>query len=84
MIHFHIDATRVHSDGAVGSDEDPEEFSDLASGGAHLATHAAGIARAHARSQIRAGDVATFAVETEWLHFFDPATGAAVRDQLPG
>jgi multiple sugar transport system ATP-binding protein len=84
MIHFHIDAKRVHSDGAAGSGEDQDEFSNLASGGAPLATHAAGIARVQSRSQIRAGDVARFAVETEWLHFFDPATGAAVRDQLPG
>jgi multiple sugar transport system ATP-binding protein len=74
MIHFDIDATPVHSD---------EEFSDLASDDAPLATHAAGIARVQSRSQIRVGEVATFAVETEWLHFFDPATGTAVRDRLP-
>jgi len=79
MVHFHLEAARVHSGDVAAAGEDAQERSDLAAGDAGLPS-AAGIARIDARSGIRAGDVARFAVETERLHFFDAGTGLAIRD----
>jgi multiple sugar transport system ATP-binding protein len=79
MIHFHVQGARLHSGDGAATGEDEEERSDLASGGAGLTSHTAGIARVDSRSEIRSGHAATFAVETERLHFFDPGTGVAIR-----
>jgi multiple sugar transport system ATP-binding protein len=79
MVHFTIAAARVHSEDAAAAGTDVEERSDLASGDAGLASHAAGIARIETRSEIRAGHPARLAVETERLYFFDPQSGAAIR-----
>jgi multiple sugar transport system ATP-binding protein len=79
MVHFHIQAARIHSGDVAAASADAEARSELDSGGAELSIHAAGVARIDSRSQIRTGDVARFAVETERLYFFDPATGAAIR-----
>jgi len=37
-----------------------------------------GVARVSPRSSLKAGTRATFAVETDNLHFFDPDTGFAI------
>ncbi|MBV8942650.1 MAG: sn-glycerol-3-phosphate ABC transporter ATP-binding protein UgpC [Solirubrobacterales bacterium] len=79
MVHFHIDAARVHSeDAAAASEEEEEELVDLASGGSELAARDTGVARVQTRSQVRASERATFVVDTERLHFFDPQSGAAL------
>ncbi len=79
MVHFLVDAARVQSEDAAAAGEDVEERSDLASGEAGLASHAAGIARIESGSQIRAGTTARLAVDTAKLYFFDPADGVAIR-----
>jgi len=80
MVHFQIEAARLHSEEAVASGEDMEEPADLVAGESGLAGHAAGIARIESQSQIRAGGRARLAVETERLYFFDPSSGEAIRD----
>jgi multiple sugar transport system ATP-binding protein len=37
-----------------------------------------GVARTAPRSELKAGSRATFAVDTERLHFFDPDSGSAI------
>jgi multiple sugar transport system ATP-binding protein len=78
MVHFQIDASRVHSEDAAAASEDEEELVDLASGGSELAAHATGVARVQTRSKMNANQRATFTVDTEQLHFFDPESGAAL------
>jgi hypothetical protein len=43
-----------------------------------VAASAEGVARIDPRSAIRARGRAIFGVDTERLHFFDPATGVAI------
>jgi len=76
MVHFRIDASRVHSADAVAASEDQDELADLAA--SELSTRATGVARVSTRSQIREGETARFVVDTERLHFFDPDSGAAI------
>jgi multiple sugar transport system ATP-binding protein len=79
MVHFRIEAARVQSDDAAAAGEDVEERSEFTSGESMLAGKATGIARIESSSQIRSGATARFAVESERLYFFDPATGEAIR-----
>jgi multiple sugar transport system ATP-binding protein len=76
MVHFHIDASRVHSADAAAASEDQDELADLAA--SELSTRATGVARVNTRSQIREGEPARFVVDIERLHFFDPESGAAI------
>jgi multiple sugar transport system ATP-binding protein len=79
MVHFQLDAARVQSDDAAAAGEDLEERTEFAAGDSGLAGKAAGVARIVSSSQIRAGTIARFAVETDRLYFFDPAGGEAIR-----
>jgi len=76
MVHFQIDASRLHSQDAVAAQEDQEEFVDLAA--SELATRATGVARVSTRSRIREGERAQFLVDIDRLHFFDPESGNAI------
>ena len=78
MVHFQIDASRVHSEDAVAANDGREELADLEA--SELATYATGVARVSTRSAIRESQRARFVVDTERLHFFDPASGEAIRD----
>jgi multiple sugar transport system ATP-binding protein len=78
LIHFHTDASRLSSSDArlAGSNEDQDTF-DTGEIGAATAT--SGVARVAARSQIKTDQRATFTIDTNHLHLFDPDTGAAIR-----
>ncbi len=77
MVHFQIDASRVHSADAAAASEDQDELADLAT--SELSARATGVACVNTRSKIREGERARFTVDTERLHFFDPESGAAIR-----
>lgn len=66
LVHFSIDAVRVHAEGA----RDKEE--------AELITSGEGVARVHPRSPIKAGSRARFVVDTPNMQFFDLKSGAAI------
>jgi multiple sugar transport system ATP-binding protein len=69
LVHFTIDARKVREETvAVGADQ----------GEIVAASVAEGVARVDPRSAIRTRGRAVFGVDVERLHFFDPATGAAI------
>jgi len=72
LVHFSIDATRVHPEGSQTTEGD-----ELGASG-ELTSSGAGIARVDARAKVRAGTRATFSLDPERLHFFDPASGEAI------
>jgi multiple sugar transport system ATP-binding protein len=76
MVHFQIDASRVHSADAAAASEDQDELADLAA--SELSARATGVACVNTRSKIREGERAQFTVDIERLHFFDPESGAAI------
>ena len=65
LVHFHLDAPTVDSG-------DPDLLDDLE----HRTLM---IARVDPRSPVRSGDRIELTVDTERLHFFDPATNLAIR-----
>ncbi len=67
QVHFSIDAKRVRGE-AVEEEEEVDE----------LTTSGAGVARVGPHVPVTPGDTMTFAVETESLQFFDPASGSAI------
>ena len=73
LVHFSIDAVRVHVEDA--EDNDLEE---LASEGG-LAVSGEGVARVDPRAHVRVGERVTLAVHAERMHFFDPGSGVAIR-----
>lgn len=68
LVHFSIDAVRVHAEGAREKDEE------------ELITSGEGVARVAPRSPIKAGSRATFTVDTSEIQFFDPESGSAIWD----
>jgi multiple sugar transport system ATP-binding protein len=75
-VHFMVEASAAHTkatEAATGADE---------LGGVPVLSmgtnKSEGVARVSPRSQLKAGDRATFVVETEHMHFFDPDTGLAI------
>jgi multiple sugar transport system ATP-binding protein len=76
QVHFLIDATRASSEdtaAATGQDE-VSSLETLRMGTANTE----GVARVSPRSQVSAGSRASFVVDTDYLHFFDPDTTLAV------
>jgi multiple sugar transport system ATP-binding protein len=71
LVHFSIDAPRVQSEDVRAAEEEHLSASEVTSLGD-------GIALVDARVPVTTGERASFAVDRERLHFFDPATGAAV------
>ncbi|MGH2860276.1 MAG: ABC transporter ATP-binding protein [Solirubrobacteraceae bacterium] len=67
LLHFTIDAHRIH---APGVDEE-REIGEVVAG--------IGVARVEPERQIKPGDRVPLAVRPELMHFFDPATGMAIR-----
>ena len=65
LVHFHLDAPTVDSG-------DPDLLDDLED-------RTLMIARVDPRSPVRSGDRIELTVDTERLHFFDPATNLAIR-----
>ncbi len=70
IVYFHLDAKPVHSENALGRDDDT---------GLSTAMSARLAGRFSASSDVRIGDTIEIAVNTEKLHFFDPFSGLAIR-----
>ncbi len=67
LLHFNLDARRIHAPGV----EDADEVSEAVAG--------IGVARIEPEGQIRHGERVRLSVRTDLMHFFDPATGLAIR-----
>jgi multiple sugar transport system ATP-binding protein len=65
QVHFTIDAKRVRAEGPVETEE--------------LMSSGAGVARVAPHVPAKAGEQIRLAVDVNALHFFDPASGRAVR-----
>jgi multiple sugar transport system ATP-binding protein len=69
FVHFTLEVPRV------GENERIDDAADMVAGADAVD---AGVARVAPRASVRAGERTMFAVDAEWLHFFDPDSGAAV------
>jgi len=73
LVHFGIDARRVHAEEArtaeEGEDMDSSVFSVVGES----------VARVEPRTPVRVGERARFAVQPARLHFFDASSGEAIR-----
>ena len=74
-VHFLLDALPVGEDLLGGGVPDPE---DLARLGQDDGTR--GVAAVGPRAEVQAGKRVTLGLDTEHVHFFDAATGLAIRD----
>ena len=74
-VHFLLKATRVSEDILGGGVPDPEDIARL---GSEDGTR--GVAALGARSEVRAGQTVALGVDVERIHFFDAATGLAIRN----
>jgi hypothetical protein len=63
-----VDARRVHAH----EDQDEKEIAEIVG---------TGIARVPARTPVAVGDRVRLQLTGEGLHFFDPATGRAIRSE---
>jgi multiple sugar transport system ATP-binding protein len=68
LVHFTVDARRVHAH----EDQDEKEIAEIVG---------TGIARVPARTPVAVGDRVRLQLTGEGLHFFDPATGRAIRSE---
>jgi multiple sugar transport system ATP-binding protein len=66
LVHYTLDAHRVHAH----ENADEQEIADIVGGG---------IARVPARTPVAVGDRIRLLLSGDGLHFFDPATGIAIR-----
>lgn len=75
MVHFDVDASRVVT-------EDTKALAKDAGVADVVAAHGTSrfVASFAPRSRVRPGDDIEVVVDTERMHFFDPTTGAAIRD----
>jgi multiple sugar transport system ATP-binding protein len=71
LVHFSIDATRASSEEVRAAAEGELDESEVTSAGE-------GIAVVDSRAPIKAGERASFAVDAERIHFFDPDSGLAI------
>ena len=70
LVHFSLDATRVSGEGRDDQDADLTV--------AAIDIVGEGVARVEPRARVDAGEVATFRVYPERLHFFDPVSERAI------
>jgi multiple sugar transport system ATP-binding protein len=78
LIHFHLDASRVHTSSVLGADESEPGAGGLGVGELGASEMSSGVARVEPTSKIRVGGRAVFVVDTERLKLFDPATGTSI------
>jgi len=79
LVHFHVDAQRVHAEPAPGEVGDAAELSPGDDAGElGQAARSASVARLDPRSRVKPGDRVTFAIDPTRVHFFDPGTGKAI------
>ncbi len=71
LVHFSLDATRVSGEGRDAEDADLTM--------AEIDIVGEGVARVEPRARVQAGEVATFAVYPERMHFFDPTSELAIE-----
>ena len=90
LVHFHVDARRVREEeelrGQLGPAQGPAAAGAEGPGAGVqpegeivAAAVAGGVARVDPRAAVRPHAPAVLEVDVERLHFFDPATGAAIR-----
>jgi len=79
LVHFHIDAERVHSD-AAESEEGDDLREATGSGSAPAALRQAAVARLDPRAGVKPGERVTFLLDTTRIHFFDASTTEAIWD----
>ncbi|HET8787293.1 MAG TPA: TOBE domain-containing protein, partial [Actinomycetes bacterium] len=75
VVHFDVDAPKVVTADTKLLDKDAHTED--------VPTHVEGtkfVAAFAPRSRVRVGDQVEVVVDTERMHFFDPETGAAIRD----
>ena len=78
LVHFQLDVQRFGDEPTVlARGDDPPEPPDRRR--APRPAQPAGVARVNPRARIQPHGRTVLAVDTERLHFFDPATGAAIR-----
>ena len=70
LVHFRLDAQRVHSEDAIGA--------ELAPGGGDLDVSGEGVARVEPSRAPAVGERVRLGVDPLQLHFFDPDSGAAL------
>jgi multiple sugar transport system ATP-binding protein len=78
LVHFHIDASRLHSSDARIGIEEEAETEGLGSGEIAVSTMSAGVARVPPTSEIKADEKAVFLVDIDRMHLFDPESGEAI------
>jgi multiple sugar transport system ATP-binding protein len=81
LVHFRIDANRVQTADAIAVD-DSAEADALGMGELGSSSLNVSVARVEPTSEIKAGERATFVVDTDRLHLFDPATSEAISAPL--
>jgi multiple sugar transport system ATP-binding protein len=75
LVHFHLDAPRVHAEPAEVDEDDAD---DPEAGVLGQAARAEGVARLDPRASTKRGECVSLGVDTASIHFFDPATSAAI------
>ncbi|MGH9298187.1 MAG: hypothetical protein ACRDZP_09490, partial [Acidimicrobiales bacterium] len=81
LVHFRIDASRVHAVVQSAGAVDPEDQeTPLTEGELGTAAMTVAVARVEPTSMIKAGERAVFAVDIDRLQLFDPESGKAIRD----
>ena len=78
LVHFRIEAPRVHTVDAVSVGDGGAEADALSQGELGTSAMNESVARVEPTSRIRAGERAAFRVDAEHLHLFDPATSLAL------
>ena len=73
LVHFDSDARRVRPAGKAKVVDDAELPE------AEVSARDSWIARLPPSAQVRSSETARFALDVAQLHFFDPATGLAIR-----
>ena len=71
LVYFSVDAVRASSEEVRAAADEELDESEVTSAGE-------GIALVDARAPVRAGERASFAVDSERMHFFDPDSGLAI------
>ena len=78
LVHFRLEASRLHGVGVAGGAGSERDAADLGRGELGAAAASVGVARVEPTSSIRGGERTRFAVDVERLHLFDPSSGQAI------
>jgi len=79
LVHFHVDAQRVHVEPAPGEISDEVELAPGGDAGElDQVARSESVARLDPRSRVKPGDRVTFAIDPTRVHFFDAGTGTAI------